>query len=149
MTELNDVKKEEIRIKQNKLKTLIDIEKLTAVSTDSADSVNKDNILNYTKTEKHEIVLDILNDINITELDSFFIDTDTSLVNLTIESDIDYLHRKSESVPEALYSEFISVLANYDIENLLDFGILNKYLTMLKALSSSYDDICLSDCKKI
>lgn len=146
--ELNKIQKEDIQIKQHKLKTILDIEKLVSSAEDDS-SVNKFEIKNYATDEKNSIVLDIISSLNIDEFDEYFTDTDGSQVRCSIESDIKYFTKNNTIVTDYIYSEFVSAIANYDIEDLVLYEVLGNYLKMIKEVNSCYDSMCLVDCKKI
>ena len=82
---IDNVKKEEILIKQNRLKVLLDINKL--LSAADSNDVDKSNIINYTLDEENNLVLDIMNLININELDSIHF-SEGELYKETIEDSI-------------------------------------------------------------
>ena len=145
---IDSVKKEEILIKQNRLKVLLDIIKL--LSAADSEDVDKSNIINYTLDEENNLVLDIMNLININELDSIHFSEEGELYKETIEDSIRYLFEKNDNpVKQQLLSEFIYAVANYDIEDLISYEIIQKYLKMIDVIVVSYDDLDLNDCKRI
>lgn len=145
---LNEIEKKEFEIKQNRLKALIDIESLADSITADAD-VDKNRISNYAVNEKNELFLDIINSLNIDDFDSIFTDTDGSLVNCTIENSLEYIiNHGNNKILLNIYDELVSVLANYDITELVNVGIIHNYLKMINTVSSCYDEIYLDGIKK-
>ena len=143
---LNEIEKKELNIKQNRLKALIDIELL--VDSAAADSnVNIDRIVDFSINEKNELFLDIINSLNIDDFDEVFVDGD-SVVNCTIENTLDHVINSDDNkILSAIYDEFVFVLANYDITDLIELGIIQNYLKLINNSVLCYDEIHLVDCK--
>lgn len=147
MTELNNVKKEEILIKQKRLRTIFNIERI--VDVNSAD-VDTTDINDFTNSEKNKLILDILNILHITELDESYEEFDGSTATVIIENTVNFLGKhKTNKIISSVYDELISVISNYDISDLMDQGIILNYLKVLNSLSLFYDEIYLDNCKRI
>ena len=148
MKELNDVEKKEIEIKQKRLQTLLSIDKL--VDSADADSVDTDDILNYSYVEKNSLVLDILNSLYITDFDEIYEDGGDT-VYLGIENTLKHFNKakRRNIVETTIYNEFVSALANYDVSDLLGYEIIQNYLKIISDITLYYDDIDLSCCKTV
>ena len=147
MKELNDVEKKEIEIKQHRLKTLLSINKL--VDSADADTVDKDDITNYANNEKNSLVLDIINSLHITDFDELYSEVDGSNVICSIEDTIKHFSNSENLVERSIYDEFVSVLASYDISDLLGYEFIHQYLKIIDVITSCYDEIDLGSCKTI
>ncbi len=134
--ELNHELKKEIKLKQSKLRVLLEVD---ALNVDK-----KEDIVNYTLHEKSKLVTDIINMLDITELDQTFFDEGFQ-VNCTIESLLKHIgevpNYRNQRVTVSIYEEFVFKLAYGDIDELLGFDVFNSYLKMLSVVSSCYDDI--------
>lgn len=141
--------KKEIRIKQDRLKTLIDIESLCDSIPGSEFSDDKRNsILEYSSNEKSKLVIDIINMCNIHELDDCYSEEGTFATRYTIESAVSFcldftdLNRyTSDKVMKIILDEFMFILANYDIEDIVNLDVLVNYLKLIKDVSSDFDEI--------
>lgn len=150
----NEVKCNEIRIKQDRLRALLSIESLfDVVPSEKVDSVDKKSILEFSNGEKTSLVLDIVNSLNITEFDTSFYEANGGNgyhVDCTVEESIDFLVNHNDSpIIQALYDEFVFVVANYDMEDLMDYEIPSKYLKMISVTQMCYEDLGLESCEKI
>lgn len=149
MKNFNVEVKKEIRIKQDRLKTLIDIESLCDTISDNEFSDDKRNsILEYSSNEKNKLVIDIINMCNIHELDDWYSEDGTFATRYTIESDVSYclnftdLNRyTSDKVMKIILDDFMFILANYDIEDIVNLDVLVNYLKLIKDVSSDFDEI--------
>ena len=149
MTNFNDEIKKEIRIKQDRLKTLIDIESLCDTISDNEFSDDKRNsILEYSSNEKNKLVIDIINMCNIHELDDWYSEEGTFATRYTVESTVSFclnctdLNRyTSDKVMKIILDDFMFILANYDIEDIVNLDVLVNYLKLIKDVSSDFDEI--------
>lgn len=156
MKELNDVQLNEIRIKQDRLRALLNIDSLLEVSSpDSSPEVDLKIIDDFSSNEKRKLVLDIINSMNITEYDTTYMEENggkSYFHTCTIEESIDHLktpHIKVNPPIVSLYEELVYALANYDVKDLIVNEVISKYLKMIDVTTFCYDDLCLDECKKI
>ena len=156
MKELNDVQLNEIRIKQDRLRALLNIDSLLEVSSPASSSdVDLKIIDDFSSNEKRKLVLDIINSLNITEYDTTYLEENggnTYFTTCTIEESIDHLkapHIKVNPPIVSLYNEMVNILANYDVKDLIINEVISKYLKMINVTTFCYDDLCLDECKKI
>ncbi len=149
MTNFNTEIKKEIRIKQDRLKTLIDIESLCDTVSDTEFSDDKRNsILEYSSNEKNKLVIDIINMCNIHELDDWYSEEGTFATRYTVESTVSFclnftdLNRyTSDKVMKIILDDFMFILANYDIDDIVNLDVLVNYLKLIKDVSSDFDEI--------
>ena len=153
MKDLNDVQKKEIRIKQDRLRALINIDSLLLDSPNG--KANKDIIRDYTSHEKNSLLIDILNSLNIKEYDTSFYEENGGSgykVDCTVEASINHIneyYRLDTPVINTLYNELVLAIANYDIEDLVDYEIISGYLKMISLSILCYEDIEFESCTKI
>lgn len=151
----NDEKRKEVRIKQDRLKAVINIESMCDIVSDDISDVKMNSISNYVFHEKNKLVIDIISMCGINGLDDYYEDG-----TITIERHItDNLkcnclrsdYPSFDNTYDMIYNEFVSVLADYDIEELLTFEVMEYFLKLLKDVGSSLDMIAdgLSSFKKI
>ena len=151
----NDEKRKEVRIKQDRLKAVINIESMCDIVSDDISDVKMNSISDYVFHEKNKLVIDIISMCGINGLDDYYEDG-----RITIERDInDNLtckclrsdYNSFDNTYDMIYNEFVSVLADYDIEDLLTFEVMEYFLKLLKDVGSSLDMISdgLSSLKKI
>lgn len=152
MKELNKTEKSEIRIKQDRLRALLNIDSLLKVSP-SEDGVDRDCIVDFTSHEKNSLVLDIINSLNIQDYDTSFYEENGGKgyrVDCTVEESLNHLKRYNDfPIMKALYDELVVILANYDIKDVMGYEIVSKYLKMISVTQMCYSDLALEDCKKI
>lgn len=149
MKEFNDEKKKEIRIKQDRLKTLIDIESLCdSIPGNEFSDDKRNSILEYSSNEKNKLVIDIINMCNIHELDDWYTEERTFATRLTVESTVssclnftDLNRYTSDKVLKIILDDFMFILANYDIEEIVNLDVLVNYLKLIKDVSSDFDEI--------
>lgn len=151
MKELNKVEKSEIRIKQDRLRALLNIDSLLEVAP--SEEVDIGSIVDFTSHEKNSLVLDIINSLDIQDYDTSFYEENGGKgfkVDCTVEDSLNHLERYNDfPIMEALYNELVVILANYDIEDVVGYEIVSKYLKMISVTQMCYDDLALEDCKKI
>lgn len=149
MTELNTEVKKEIRIKQDRLKALLDIESLVdVVSDDKVSDVKKKSILDYSGNEKNRLVIDIVNMCNIDDLDKYYSEDNSKFsTRVTIEDSISFdLNRFNDDstsfkVINMIINDFMYTLANYDIGDLMNYEVLVYYLKLIDSVTDNYDMI--------
>ena len=148
MNELNEVEKKEIEIKQHRLKTLLNIDKL--IDSAAAD-VNTADIIDYSNSEKNNLVLDIVNSLCIDDFDEIYVETNGRSVKCSIENLITNTikYNSCYKVFFIVYNEFVFAVATYDINDLLNYGIIHNYLKMMNVICLAYDEIDLESCKKM
>ena len=152
MKELSTTEKSEIRIKQDRLRALLNIDSLLGVAP-SEDCVDRESIVDFTSHEKNSLVLDIINSLDIQDYDTSFYEENGGKgfkVDCTVEDSLNHLERYNDfPIMEALYNELVVILANYDIEDVVGYEIVSKYLKMISVTQMCYEDLALEDCKKI
>lgn len=146
-SDLNDVMKKEIKIKQDDLRALLYVE-------ENIFNVNagyqRKNILNYVNKNKHELLIDILNLLDIKKFDSmdWYIERnekDEFTIERLIDDIVKYTESKDNKVLRCILDELISCIAYYSIDNVIEYNVINTYLNMIVTVNDLYIDFPSSD----